>query len=245
MPRFFILGANLSGRVAVLRGKDAEHVKVLRLKIGEKVVVCDGQGSGHICAITCIDDSGVYAELVETVPSAAEPSVRCTVLAAMPKGEKADYIVQKCTESGASEFVFFPSERCVSRPDARSMDKKITRLQRIAEEAAKQSGRGVIPSVSVVSGFAQAISVAIANELPLVMYETGERQTLREALQTASDFKSVAVMTGPEGGFERFEVDLCVSAGMKCCSMGPRILRCETAPLTALTAIMYATGNLD
>ena len=244
MPRFFVAGGNLAGGVALLTGSDAEHVRVLRMKLGEKLVVCDGQGTDHLCRLTRIGDGVAEAEILETAPCGAEPSVRCTVLAGLPKGERADYLVQKCTEAGAAEIVFFLCERCVARPDGRSLEKKLVRWQRIAEEAAKQSGRGVIPPVRAVPDFAGALDIAVKTELPLFLYETGERVPLREALTAAGEIRTAAIITGPEGGFEPFEADLAAAVGIQACAMGPRILRCETAPVVALTALMYQTGNL-
>lgn len=134
--------------------------------------------------------------------------------------------------------------RCVARPDARGLEKKLQRWQRIAEEAAKQSGRGIIPTVRTAENFGQALDIAKKTQLPLFMYETGERTQLRQAIEEAGEISSAAIITGPEGGFEPYEAELAARVGMKLCSMGPRILRCETAPVTALTALMYASGNL-
>lgn len=244
MPRFFIAGSNISKGLAVISGSDAEHIKVLRMKLGERLVLCDGNGTDHICKLKRIGDGVAEAEVLETLPCPAEPTVRCSVLAGLPKGERADFIVQKCTEAGAAEIIFFLCERCVARPDAKGMDKKIQRFQRIAEEAAKQAGRGLIPQVSAVPDFAGALNIAVKAELGLFMYETGERVPLKERLEAAGEIKTAAIITGPEGGFEPFEAELAGAAGLSLCSMGPRILRCETAPLAALTALMFHTGNL-
>lgn len=245
MPRFFMAGGNFAGGTVLITGADAEHAKVLRLKIGDSIVVCDGEKTDHRCTIRRITPDEVEAEVVESVPCPAEPSVRCTILAGLPKqGERSDFIVQKCTESGASEIVFFVSHRCVARPDEKGLEKKLARWQRIAEESAKQSGRGIIPTVSAVGSFAEALDIAARTELPLFMYETGERVELRDAIEQAGPVATAAILTGPEGGFEPFEAELARKIGFRICAMGPRILRCETAPLAALTALMYATGNL-
>ena len=246
MPRFFVAGANLSGGVAVLRGEDAEHVKVLRMKVGETLVLCDGAGTDYACRLTRVGEDGAWAEVVDAAPSASEPSVRVTICAAMPKGDKAELIVQKCTEAGAAEILFFFSARCVAHPKEQSFQKRLDRLRRVAEESAKQSGRGVIPAVTAVDDLAGAISAGLKTELPLLMYETGEaRKPLRAAVREAGAFASCAILTGPEGGFAPYEAELCRAAGLKICSLGPRILRCETAPLVALAAVMTETGNLD
>jgi len=245
MARFFMAGGNFAGGTILITGADAEHAKVLRLKIGDRIVICDGDKTDHHCTIRNIAPGQVEAEIFESVPCPAEPSVRCIVLAGLPKqGERSDYIVQKCTESGASEIVFFLSHRCVARPDKKGLEKKIQRWQRIAEEAAKQSGRGIIPTVSAVESFAEALDIAIKTDLPLFMYETGDRLELKDAIESAGKISSAAILTGPEGGFEPFEAELAAKIGFRICAMGPRILRCETAPLAALTALMYATGNM-
>ena len=244
MPRFFIAGLNLTGSSVSITGADAEHIRVLRMRVGEHLIICDSSGIDHHCRLTKIGDGVVEAEVDRTVDCSAEPSVSVTVLAGIPKGDRADYIVQKCTEAGAAKIVFFISERCIARPDGKSAEKKRLRLQRIAEEAAKQSGRGIIPEVLVISSLAEALDMAVKTDLPLMMYETGDRISLKDAIECGGDFKTAAIITGPEGGFEKYEVDLAAAVGIRACSMGPRIFRCETAPVCALTAIMYATNNL-
>lgn len=245
MPRFFIAGGNVGRGVALITGSDAEHIKVLRMKIGERLVVCDGEGMEHQCRLTKLSDGVAEAEILESVASGAEPDVRCGVFAGMPKGERSDFVVQKCTETGASEIAFFPCQRCVARIDLKSRDKKILRWQRIADEAAKQAGRGKLPRVRILDSFAQMLDAAAKFELGLFMYETGERIAIKEAIRSGGDFKSAALITGPEGGFEKYEAELAQAAGLRCCSMGPRIFRCETAPLIALTAILYETDNMQ
>ena len=245
MPRFFVEPNQISESVAVISGRDADHIKVLRMKPGETLVVCDGAGTDYHCRLSLLGDGYAEAEIDEAIPSPAEASVKVTIFCAFSKGERPDFIVQKCTELGAAAIVFFPSERCVSRPDGKSLDKKIVRWQRIAEEAAKQSGRGLIPTVSAAPSYRAALEAAMQTDLPLFMYETGDRVAMRDAIAKAGDIRSCAVVTGPEGGFEVEEADLAVELGLQCCSMGPRILRCETAPMCGLTAVLYATGNLD
>ena len=226
MPRFFMAGSTAAGGTVLLTGADADHVKVLRLRIGDRIVVCDGDSTDRHCTIKKITPEGVEAEVDETVPCPAEPSVRVTVLAGLPKQqERSDYVVQKCTEAGAAEIVFFLSRRCVATPTALGLEKKLVRWQRIAEEAAKQSGRGIIPQVSTAGEFAGALDAAIKTDLPLFLYETGERTPLKEAVEQAGEFKTAAIITGPEGGFEPYEAELARKIGFQICSMGPRILR--------------------
>ena len=243
MPRFFMAGTNIMGGMAIMTGRDAEHVRVLRLRPGEDMIICDGKGTDYKCRLVKADKEQVEAQVIEVVPCPAEPTVQVTVLCGLPKGDRTDYIIQKCVEAGASEIMFFQSDRCVAKPD--KPEKKLERWQRIAEEAAKQSGRGVIPQVSWAGEYADALNVANQKELGLFMYETWEREALNAVLEAHSDVKTAAIVTGPEGGFAPFEADLARIVGLHICSMGERILRCETAPVVAVSALMYATGNLS
>ena len=244
MPRFFLMaGTNILGGTAIMTGRDAEHVRVLRMRPGEDITICDGHGTDYRCRIVSAEKEQVEAEVLEVVRCPAEPSVKVTVLCGLPKGDKTDYIIQKCVEAGADEIMFFKSDRCVAKPD--KPEKKLERWQRIAEEAAKQSGRGIIPQVSWAGERADAFNVAVQKDIGLFMYETGEREALNDVLSANTDVKTAAIITGPEGGFAPFEAELAKICGLRICSMGERILRCETAPVVALTAVMYATGNLS
>ena len=243
MARFFIAGTNFPNGRAIIRGRDADHIRVLRLRAGDDIVICDGAGRDYKCRLVQTLEHEAEAEVIEVVPCPAEPSVKVTVLCGLPKGDKTDYIIQKCVEAGAYEIMFFDSERCIAKPD--KPEKKLERWQRIAEEAAKQSGRGIIPQVRYEADFVDVLNGALHTDLPLFMYETGERETIRDAIEhTAQPIASAAIITGPEGGFAEFEADMARKLGMHICSMGERILRCETAPVVALTALMYGTGNL-
>ncbi len=242
MPRFFMAGTNILGGMAIMRGKDAEHVHVLRMRPGEDMIICDGAGTDYKCRLVKADKEQVEAEVIEVVRCPAEPSVKVTMLCALPKGDKTDYIIQKCVEAGANEILFFASSRCIAKLG--NEEKKLERWQRIAEEAAKQSGRGIIPYVGWAGELAEAFDVAIKKDVGLFMYEAGEREALDAVLEANKSAATAAIITGPEGGFAPFEVELAKIVGLHICSMGERILRCETAPVVALTAAMYATGNL-
>ena len=243
MPRFFMAATNILGGTAIIRGRDAEHVRVLRLRPGEDVVICDGEGTDYKCRLVYADKEQAEAEVIEVVPCRGEPSVKVTVLCGLSKGERSDYTVQKCVEAGAQEIGFFSCSRCVARPD--NIEKKLERWQRIAEEAAKQSGRGIIPRVFWAGDFTAALDIAVKKDLKLFLYETGEREALNTVLEAGREAGTACLITGPEGGFAEFEAKLARVCGLHLCSMGERILRCETAPVVALTAIMYATGNLN
>ena len=244
MARFFIAGTNLLGSpTAIIRGRDAEHIQVLRIRPGEDVTICDTQGTDYKCRLVRATKEEAELEVVEVVPCRGEPSVAVTVLCGLPKGDRVDYIIQKSVEAGAGSIVFFQSARCIAKPD--DPYRKLERWNRISEEAAKQSGRGIIPKVSWAEDYGEVLNTAVHTDLPLFMYETGEREPLNEVLEAHKNISSAAVITGPEGGFEKYEADLARIAGLHICTMGERILRCETAPVVAVTAVMYATGNLS
>ena len=246
MPRFFIAGTNIAGGMAIMKGRDAEHAHVLRLRPGDDVVLCDTEGNDYKCRVVSSTKEEVEAEVIEVKPCVSEPSVKVSVLCGLPKGsDKTDYIIQKSVEAGACEICFFSSDRCVAKFDEGGRAKKLERWNRISEEAAKQSGRGIIPEVRWIGDFTECLNEAHQKNLALFMYETGERESLQGVLrETGNGLKTAAVITGPEGGFAQFEADLAKITGCRICSMGERILRCETAPIVALSAVMYETGNL-
>ena len=244
MPKFFVSPNDVQENFLVLTGENAAHAKVLRLQCGETVTVCDGVGQDLTCVVSDVSPGQISLVVQSREASRAEPPVACSVYMAYAKVDKLEHVIQKATELGATEIVAFPSSRCVSRPDEKSMAKKLERWQKIAASAAEQSGRGRIPSVLTVNSYREAVERAARSELPLFPYENERTVSLRAAIGSAQ-FRTAAIMTGPEGGFSEDEVQLAEEAGMKICSLGPRILRCETAPLCALSAVLYAAGALE
>ena len=239
MVRFFVSPEELAGETLILSGENAQHAKVLRLKVGEQVLVCDGEGRECLCEIM---DSGFGLRILERRASTTEASVKVSVYMAFPKADKLEHVIQKATELGAYEIVAFPSGRCVSRPDEKSLKKKLERWQKIAASAAEQSGRGRIPEVIVLNSYKAALERAAQADKALMFYENEHAVTLRMALESGS-WNSVSLLTGPEGGLEEKEVEQARAAGLEVCTLGSRILRCETAPLCALSAVMYAAGE--
>ena len=242
MTRFFVVPEEMAGDVIVLTGENAAHARVLRLKAGEQVLVCDGEGEECLCAVTEAGQKEYTLELLERRASQTEPGVRVSVYMAFPKADKLEHVIQKATELGAYEIVAFPSARCVSRPDEKSLKKKLERWQKIAASAAEQSGRGRIPEVVVLGSFQEALSRGTEADLPLMFYENERATTLHMAL-SSREYKTVSLLTGPEGGLEEKEVEKAMDAGWRVCTLGKRILRCETAPLCALSAVMYDAGE--
>ncbi len=245
MTRFFTAGTNMVGGTAILAGNDAEHIRVLRMKPGERLIICDGKGTDYMCRFVAYDGKTAQVSVDEMKLSESEPNIKVKIYAGLPKGERTDYIIQKCTELGAHEILFFESERCIAKPKLNSMDGKLQRWQKIAESAAAQSGRGIIPKVSYLFNYVDMLDSAIKSDLRLFLYETGDdRLSLRSAL-SASNYESAAIITGPEGGFSEAEAAMARGVGFTVCSLGQRILRCETAPVAVLSALMYESGNLE
>ena len=240
MTRFFVDPDVFDRDTMVLSGENAQHAKVLRLKEGEIILVCDGQGQECVCRV-----SQTATEIVLSVEdrrsSVSEPVVDVSVYVAFPKADKLEHVIQKATELGAREIIAFPSSRCVSRPDEKSLKKKLERWQKIALSAAQQSGRGRIPQVLVLNSFSAALSRAAQSDRALLFYENEDAYTLKMALE--GSYRTVSLMVGPEGGLEEAEVSQAQEAGLKICTLGKRILRCETAPLCALSAVMYDAGE--
>ena len=242
MTRFFVEPDVLAADTLTLVGENAQHAKVLRLKAGEEVLVCDGDGHECLCRVTDFDAGEVALEVLERRAASTEAAVQVSVYMAFPKADKLEHVIQKATELGAFEIVAFPSARCVSRPDEKSLKKKLERWQKIAASAAEQSGRGRIPQVVILPSYAEALKRGAEADLPMMFYENEQATTLHMALN-AGEWKSAALLTGPEGGLEEKEVAKAMEAGWKVCTLGKRILRCETAPLCALSAVMYAAGE--
>ena len=242
MTRFFVEAQDLSGDTLHLTGENFQHAKVLRLKPGEKLLVCDGQGEEALCRVCQVGASELELEVLERRESETEAKVRVSVYMAFPKADKLEHVIQKATELGAYEIVAFPSARCVSRPDERSLKKKLERWQKIAASAAEQSGRGRIPQVVILDSFKQALERASQADKALLFYENEHAVTLRMALEAGS-WNTASLLTGPAGGLEDAEVEQARKAGFQVCTLGKRILRCETAPLCALSAVMYAAGE--
>lgn len=242
MPRFFI--EPTPADTILLTGADAHHIATsLRMREGEALTLCDSRGTDYDGVIDSFPLDGVLVRVTARRQNLSEPAVRLTLYQALPKGEKLDLIVQKAVELGVHTIVPVLTERCISRPDSKSMGKKILRLQRIALEAAKQSGRGIVPEIRPLLSFAEAIAGMKQADCAILFYE-GATQPLSAFLQgNALAGRELALMVGSEGGFSPAEADIAANMGIACASLGRRILRCETAPICALSAILYACGE--
>ncbi len=241
MPRFFSDAPVGDSGEIFLSGDDARHIALsLRMAKGQNVTVSGRDGIEYECELTDIKPERVVLKVISASENRTEPPCRVTLYVALPKGDKLDLIIQKATELGVFRVVPFVSERCVVRPDEASKDKKRTRRLRIAEEAAKQCGRGVIPDVTHPMTYADAIAEAAKADVPLFLYEADGTVPLLPVLRGGL-FRGaeVSVITGSEGGFSPREAEYAREQGMKLCGLGNRILRCETAPMYVLSAIAY------
>ena len=239
MPRFFVEDFENCPKIS---GDDAKHIaRSLRMKEGEELTVCDTKGVDYFCTITSISEQEINLKINETKKTDSEPTLEVTLFQCMPKGEKIETVVQKSVELGVYKIVPVISSRCISRPDEKSGEKKVARLNKIAVEAAKQSGRGILPSVENIIDFSTLLKNIKNYDLAICFYELyGE--PLKNIIGT---HKKIAIIIGSEGGFSKEEIEKLQNEGVKIATLGKRILRTETAPLAALTSIMLLSGNLE
>ena len=242
MPRFFIDYTPAVGDAAVIEGADARHIAgALRMTPGEGLTLCDGAGTDYTCTITAVERERVTLSVEAAAPTTAEPSLAVTLYMGLPKGDKMELINQKAVELGVSAIVPVATGRSIVRLDQKDAAKKQPRWQKLAAEAAGQSGRGIIPTVEIPMAWKQAL-VRLARENTLLCYEGGGVPIGQ--LVTPAD-RAVSLVVGPEGGFDPAEVEAVTAAGGRIATLGPRILRCETAPLAAIAVLMEKTGNME
>lgn len=245
MPRFFTdalrFDTNTETGQAVLDGEDGRHIaRSLRMHIGEAITVSDGSGFDYDGEIADISGDTVTVDLTKQYKNKSEPTLRVTLYPGMPKGDKLELVTQKATEMGAVNITPVLTDRSVSRPDGKSAAKKQERLQRIALEAAKQSGRGAVPEVGMMTSFKEAVRNAKGTK---ILFYEGGGLPLSACLPEGET--EAAIFIGPEGGFAPEEVEFAKANGVITATLGPRILRTETAPLAALAILMYMTGNME
>ncbi|MBQ3264806.1 MAG: 16S rRNA (uracil(1498)-N(3))-methyltransferase [Ruminococcus sp.] len=244
---WFFANGTITTEYYTITGEDASHIaRSLRMKIGEELTLCTPDGRRHECEITGITGNGAPTEvavrIMRSIECEQEPDVRVSLYIALMKGDKIDDVVQKAVELGAYEITPFLSARCISRPDEKSMQKKFARWQKIADNAASQSRRGVIPRVNPCISLRDIPKAAADADTSVVFYECGGRK-LTELI--GGKPKAVALITGAEGGFEQEEIDFLQDHGVQVATLGRRILRAQTAPIAALCAVMLLTGNLE
>ena len=244
--RRFLIDPNVApGAIVSLSGGDSRHlVQVLRLQVGDRVQLCDGQGMAYPGRVAAIDADGARVEVGPARPTAAESPLELVLLQGFLKEGKMDLLVRQLTELGISRFVPVMARRSVARPDARRMAGRLARWRKIAAEALKQCRRGRIPKVEAACDLDAALAAAGACDLKIVFWEAACRP-LNDILAAAPPaVHSAALLLGPEGGWEEGEVAAAEGAGFAVASLGPRILRAETAALAACTLVQHRLGDL-
>lgn len=241
MHRFYVNPAQIAGNTILIKGSDVNHIKnVLRGKPGDEIIICNGQGKDCYCIINRISDGEISAEVQSEKDTGTELRARITLYQGLPKKDKMELIVQKAVELGVYDIVPVMTKRAVVKlEDKKKEEKKLERWQAIAEEAAKQSGRGIIPIIRPVQSFKEAISNAKLLGQGIIPYEnaTGMQNT-KQKLESLKTQESIGVFIGPEGGFEETEIELAISAGIHPITLGKRILRTETAGLAILSMLV-------
>lgn len=222
-------------------GSDVNHIKnVLRMKEGEELWLSDGAGKEYHCTIEACTGEEVLAHILYAQEPDYELPGRIYLFQGLPKGDKMELIIQKAVELGAYEVIPMETKRCVVKLDAKKVEKKVSRWQQIAESAAKQSKRMLVPRVHPVMSYRDALSYAAGLDVFLLPYELAKgMKDTREILRSIEPGQSIGIFIGPEGGFEEAEVESAVLAGAKPITLGHRILRTETAGLAILSVLMF------
>ena len=248
MYHFFVEPCQISEKQIVIIGEDVNHIKnVLRLKAGEEISISNGvDGRDYRCGIASVSDTEVICELRFVKEDAVELPSKVYLFQGLPKGDKMELIIQKMVELGVYEIIPVAMKRCVVKLDDKKAKSKIARWQGISEAAAKQSKRGIVPQVHDVMSYKQALQYAADMDIQLVPYEmeesledaTGMAGT-KQIIENLQPNQRIAIFIGPEGGFDEQEIQDAIDMGMKPITLGKRILRTETAGLTAMAWIMY------
>jgi 16S rRNA (uracil1498-N3)-methyltransferase len=241
MHRFFVDPEQIKDSIGKITNDDAHHIqRVLRLGVGEQITLCDGQGMDYLGLIQHIDKGLVEVKIVSETPNETEAKIKVSLLQGIPKASKMETIIQKCVELGIYEVLPITTARTVVRiSDEKDARKKAQRWQKVAEEAAKQSKRGMIPHVSLPIPFQQAVREC-SSDLKLLFWEEEKELSLHEVMHSqVSPPKSIAMLIGPEGGLDNSEIELARQHGWLSLTLGSRIMRTETAGMAVLAAIMY------
>lgn len=250
MPRFFVDPSAVRDGIVTLTGENAHHVSYsLRLAPGDRIRVCDQQ-TAYLCEMLSFDRDTATARILSSSPIDTEPPFTVRLYQALPKGDKLDTVIQKAVECGVAQVIPFESSRCIMRAKPEAEPRKTERRCRIAEEAAKQCGRGVIPTVTPTVTFSEALASAAASDLALFCYEGKDTLPLPLILEQAmpalkeaeADGRppEISVIVGSEGGFSPEEAEAARAAGCAMTGLGPRILRTETASGFVLACLIYA-----
>ncbi len=239
MPRFFVQSSAITNDTITVIGSDASHIsRSLRMKVGESVTVCDMQRTEYRCCIETVGSDTVTLRILSASQSRNEPPYYAKLYMALPKADKMEFVIQKAVEMGVSEIIPFRSERSVVKLDEAGGEKKRQRWQKIADSAAGQCGRGILPTVSTPLDFDTALANALKDDLAFVCYE-GEEACQLPVLLSKYPLppRTVSFFVGAEGGISTEEIAKFQKAQIPSVGLGRRILRCETAPLFVLSCL--------
>ncbi len=245
MHHFFVTPKQVRENRIYIEGSDVNHIKnVLRMKIGEELQVSDGDNRKYLCRIESMSSDEVCVDIIEEKKVDTELPSKLYLFQGLPKSDKMELIVQKAVELGVYEIIPVSTKRAVVKLDEKKAAKKVERWNSISEGGAKQSGRNVIPGVTGVMNFQEALEYARQLDVVLIPYELAEgMDETRRIISRIQPGQSVGIFIGPEGGFETTEVEQALLKGVKAITLGKRILRTETAGLTTLSILMYHLEN--
>lgn len=247
MPKFFTSRENITENTIIINNEDTTHIKkVLRLGKGDEITVCDSQGFDYTAIISETEPDRIVCTIKDKKKCDTESDLDVTLYQGIPKGTKMDYIIQKTTELGIKRIVPVIMTRCVVKlENQKAEEKKQQRWQKIAAEAAKQSGRGIIPTVEMPVNVDEAIAQLKENDLCFAPYECEENNNLKSILTSKENVKTVGFIVGPEGGFDLCEIEKIRNSGICSVTLGKRILRTETAGEAVLAMVMYEKGDIN
>lgn len=241
MHHFFVTPSQVSGDEIYIDGSDVNHIcNVLRMKKGEKLQISDGNNKKYICQIDEMTAEKVFLQIMEEKLGDTELPSKIYLFQGLPKSDKMELIIQKAVELGVYEIIPVSTKRAVVKLDAKKASKKVERWNSIAEGGAKQSGRTLVPKVREVMGYKEALAYAKELDVVFIPYELAEgMDRTKELIEQIDKGQSVGIFIGPEGGFEKEEVEQAMEIGAEPITLGKRILRTETAGLTILSILMY------
>ena len=245
MHHFFVSPDQIDEKYVTITGGDVNHIKnVLRMKIDEELLISNGQDKDYYCKIESVSDDEIKAIILDEEFEGTELPTELYLFQGLPKSDKMELIIQKAVELGVKEIIPVATKRCVVKLDDRKEASKIKRWQAISESAAKQSRRTIIPEVSSVMSFKEAINRAKEFELGIIPYENFKDMTeTKEVLKKVQKGIKIGIFIGPEGGFEESEIQYALENGIYPISLGKRILRTETAGLAILSVLMFQLEN--
>ena len=252
MQKFFVNTNQIDteNNIIKIEGEDVNHIKnVLRCVIGEKIEVCEKseEPSKYVCEIASFESNQVKCSIIDKINNNNESNVKIHIFQGLPKAEKMELIIQKCTELGVCEFIPTQMNRCVVKISGKDQDKKISRWQKIAEVASKQCGRDIIPTVRNITSLKEVATQINNYDIMLLAYENENENFLKDIIKNIkleNKEINIGIIIGPEGGIEEKEVELLENAGAKVISLGKRILRTETVAMVLTSIIMYELGDI-